>query len=72
VSQNYAAAGNLIPLVGLHDGSEYYGNPDDADDAFIQHHATTYRRLLETMYGYPETREDTPGLVEPPVIPAAK
>jgi len=68
VSQNYTAAGNVIPLVGLHNGFAYYGNPGDADDAFIQHHATTYRRLLETMYGYPATAEDTPDLVEPPVI----
>jgi len=68
VSQNYTAAGNVIPLVGLHDGSAYFGNPADGADAFIQHHATTYRRLLETMYGYPATTEDTPGLVEPPVI----
>ncbi|HXQ81607.1 MAG TPA: hypothetical protein VN775_09860 [Opitutaceae bacterium] len=71
VSQNYTAAGNVIPLVGLHNGSAYYDNPGDADDAFIQHHATTYRRLLETMYGYPATTEDTPGLVEPPVIAVA-
>jgi hypothetical protein len=71
VSQNYTAAGNVIPLVGLHDGSAYYGSPGDADDAFIQHHATTYRRLLETMYGYPATAEDTPGLVDPPVISIA-
>jgi hypothetical protein len=68
VSQNYASAGNVIPLVGLHNGSKYFGNPLDADDVFIQHHATTYRRLLEAMYGLPPTTDDTPGLVVPPVV----
>jgi hypothetical protein len=71
VSQNFGPAGNVLPLVGLHDGFKYYGNAGDADDAFIQHHATTYRRLLETMYGYPATTEDTPGLVLPPVVAVA-
>jgi hypothetical protein len=66
VSQNYASAGNVIPLRGLLDGSLYYGNPVDLIDEFIQHHATTYRRLLETLYGLPPTVEGSPSLAEPP------
>ncbi len=68
VSQDYTAAGNVIPLIGLHNGFLYYQSPDDVSDEFIQHHATTYRRLLETMYGYPATTNDTIDLVMPPVI----
>jgi hypothetical protein len=71
VSQNYASAGNVIPLVGLHNGAEYYGNAADAGDVFMQHHATTYRRLLETMYGFPATTEGSPELVSPPVTTIA-
>jgi hypothetical protein len=71
VSQNYASAGNVLPLRGLHNGLLYYNNPADAVDGFIQHHATTYRRLLETMYEYPPTAEDTAGLVESPVVAIA-
>jgi hypothetical protein len=71
VSQNYASAGNVIPLVGLHNGYEYYGDAADADDVFMQHHATTYRRLLETMYGLPATTEGSPELVSPPAVSLA-
>jgi hypothetical protein len=67
VSQNYATAGNLIPLRGSLDGSQYYGNTADEVDEFIQHHATTYRRLMETLYGLPATVEGSASLVEPPV-----
>jgi hypothetical protein len=59
VSQNYVTAGNVIPLVG-HTNEEiltYYHYPDDAVDEFIQHHATTYRRLLEELLGLDPTTE---------------
>jgi hypothetical protein len=55
VSQSYTLAGNMIPLRGLGHGSKYYNNPQDEYDDFIQHHSTTYRRLLETLYGYEAT-----------------
>ena len=55
VSQNYVVAGNLIPLRGFTHGRRYYGNCKDEHDDFIQHHATTYRRLLEMLYGWPAT-----------------
>ncbi len=71
VSQNYASAGSVFPLIGIHNGFQYYGYPGDADDVFVQHHATTYRRLLESMYDYPATTEDTPSLAEPPVTTIA-
>jgi hypothetical protein len=67
VSQNYASAGNVIPLRGLPDGALYYGNTADTVDEFIQHHATTYRRLLETLYGLPATTEATASLSDPPL-----
>jgi hypothetical protein len=67
VSQDYRAAGRVIPLIGLYNGSLYYGNPADAGDEFIQHHATSYRRLLETMFGYAATTESSPELAPPPV-----
>jgi hypothetical protein len=46
-SQNYVAAGNVIPLRGDEEGKYY---PTQTQDEFIQHHATTYRRLLERSY----------------------
>jgi hypothetical protein len=49
----------VIPLVG-HTNEEiltYYHYPDDAVDEFIQHHATTYRRLLEELLGLDPTTE---------------
>jgi hypothetical protein len=57
VSQSYTLAGNVIPLRGFSDGTNYYGIPKDGVDPFIQHHATTYRRLLERSYGYEATNE---------------
>jgi hypothetical protein len=72
VSQDYATVGNLIPLIGLHNGASYYGWPSDAADEFIQHHATTYRRLLETMFGAPPTTEATATLAMPPGIGPGK
>jgi hypothetical protein len=62
VSQGYAWAGDVIPLVGLYNGGEYYHNPArDQNDAWVQHHATSYRRLLETIFGYPATMEQPQG-----------
>lgn len=43
VSLNYVAAGNIIPLIGDSTGNYYKGQKEDA---FIQHHATSYRKLL--------------------------
>jgi hypothetical protein len=68
VSQDYTTAGQVIPLIGLYNGASYYDWPADGSDEFIQHHATTYRRLLETMFGYPATTEETSELVMPPVL----
>lgn len=57
-SQGYFPAGNIVPLRGKIDGTEYYHNAaDGADDVVMQHHATTYRRLLEDLYGYPPSTE---------------
>lgn len=56
VSQAYASAGYLIPLRGLRDGFEYY-HVSHAEDDFVQHHATSYRRLMEKLYGLPPTEE---------------
>ena len=47
VSQDYVSAGTVIPLRGRPNGDYYTGQK--ADD-FIQHHATTYRWLLEEYY----------------------
>jgi len=46
-SLNYALCGNLIPLFGLFDGGDLYppAQPGEAD-FLLQHHATTYRKLL--------------------------
>ncbi len=58
VSQDYAWAGDVIPLPGLYNGGEYYHNPArDQNDAWVQHHATSYRRLFETTFDYPATVE---------------
>ncbi len=60
VSQDYVTAGNQIPLVG-HSGEDikkgYYDDADDESDEFIQHHATTYRRLLEELFHIAPTTE---------------
>lgn len=68
VSQDYVAVGEVIPLIGLYRGDAYYGCPADGSDEFIQHHATTYRRLLETMFGMPATTEDSGELAKPPTV----
>ena len=57
-SQGYMPAGNMVPLRGHLNALYYYDNAhDETDDEVIQHHATTYRRLLEDLYGYPATTE---------------
>lgn len=52
LSQNYVAAGDVIPLIGYKgkDINYYYHLDADQDDEFIQHHATTYRRLMEDLF----------------------
>ena len=65
-SLNYALVGNRIPLQGLTRAQDYYGFADDGADPFIQHHASTYRRLLEMMYGLAATTEVPPELAPPP------
>lgn len=51
VSQTYVSAGTVIPLRGRPNG-DYY--PGQKVDDFIQHHATTYRWLLEEYYPSPK------------------
>jgi hypothetical protein len=43
-SRNYTMAGTLVPLVGHPSGAYRGQNPNDP---FIQHHAPSYRELLE-------------------------
>jgi len=59
-SQNYATAGNIIPLIGHTNKAVlgYYNDRDDQYDEFIQHHATTYRRLLEELFHVDQTTQD--------------
>ena len=64
-SQNFAAAGNVIPLQGNHSPQEYYGDRRDATDEFIQHHASTYRRLLEILFWLPATHDRHAGAPHP-------
>ena len=52
VSQNYVSAGMVIPLRGRPKG-DYY--PEQKVDDFVQHHATTYRWLLEEYYPQPKS-----------------
>lgn len=59
VSQNYVTAGTMIPLIG-HTNQDillYYNFSADESDEFIQHHATTYRRLLEELFHLQPTTE---------------
>lgn len=51
VSQTYVPAGTVIPLRGRPKG-DYY--PGQKVDDFIQHHATTYRWLLNEYYPAPK------------------
>jgi hypothetical protein len=54
VSQTYVSAGLVIPLRGRPKG-DYY--PEQKVDDFIQHHATTYRWLLEEYYSAPKSNK---------------
>jgi hypothetical protein len=60
VSQNYVTAGTMIPLIGHTNQAIllYYNFAADESDEFIQHHATTYRRLLEELFHLEATTED--------------
>lgn len=46
-SLNYALAGQLIPVFGLDKGGDLYPLTGDKPDFLLQHHATTYRILLD-------------------------
>jgi hypothetical protein len=47
-SLNYTLAGQLIPLFGLKEGGDLYPNPiGNAKDVLLQHHATSYRKLMQ-------------------------
>lgn len=45
-SLNYSLAGQLIPVFGLEQGGDLYPPSGDKPDLLLQHHATTYRKLL--------------------------
>jgi len=47
-SLNYALCGNLIPVFGLFDGGDLYPPAQPGEvDLLLQHHATTYRKLMQ-------------------------
>ncbi|TAN67496.1 MAG: hypothetical protein EPN17_11010 [Methylobacter sp.] len=46
VSLNYTLAGQLIPVFGLKKGGCLYPMPMEEKDELIQHHATSYRKLV--------------------------
>jgi hypothetical protein len=50
----------MIPLIGHTNQAIllYYNFAADESDEFIQHHATTYRRLLEELFHLEATTED--------------
>jgi len=58
VSQSYMSAGSVIALIGTNNPQCYFNNPDDKKDTFFQHHASTYRRLLEDYFGIEPSNED--------------
>jgi len=47
-SQNYTFAGQLIPMFGLFNGGNLYPGDEKKADILLQHHATSYRKLLAT------------------------
>ena len=49
-SLNYSLAGQLIPLFGLKEGGTLYPQIDNAADVLLQHHATSYRKLMEQQF----------------------
>jgi len=46
-SLNYTLAGQLIPLFGLEKGGDLYPPIDNTPDVLLQHHATSYRKLIQ-------------------------
>lgn len=47
-SLNYALSGNLVPVFGEFKGGNLYPFPENATtDWLLQHHATSYRKLIE-------------------------
>lgn len=46
-SLNYTLAGQLIPLFGLDKGGTLYPPTSNKPDVLLQHHATSYRKLME-------------------------
>ena len=71
-SQYYTTAGNVVPLQGIYMAKDYYGDPRDATDEFVQHHASTYRRLLEILFGLAPTTESSSELAPPPSDQSAR
>lgn len=60
VSQNYVTSGTMIPLIG-HTNQDillYYNFAPDESDEFVQHHATTHRRLLEELFHLEATSDE--------------
>jgi hypothetical protein len=50
-SLNYTLSGSLVPLFGDFDGGTLYPlHQADTIDALLQHHATTYRKLLHRQF----------------------
>jgi hypothetical protein len=45
-SLNYTLAGQLIPVFGFTDGGDLYPPSGNEADLLLQHHATTYRKLI--------------------------
>lgn len=50
-SLNYTLSGALVPLFGDFDGGALYPLKPHTVDALLQHHATTYRKLLHRQFG---------------------
>lgn len=50
-SLNYTLSGALVPLFGDFDGGTLYPLKPRTVDALLQHHATTYRKLLHRQFG---------------------
>ncbi|MGR9052012.1 MAG: lipase family protein [Gammaproteobacteria bacterium] len=49
-SLNYTMAGHLIPVFGLNKGGNLYPNLGKKTDILLQHHATSYRKLMERQF----------------------
>ena len=46
ISLNYTLAGQLIPVFGFENGGTLYPPSRNKPDLLLQHHATTYRKLI--------------------------